>query len=37
MYFPHKWDPNFKEFMTLEDQFRYPVAHFKFHLGQIAK
>ncbi len=37
MYFPHKWDPDFKEFMTLEEQFRYPVVHFNSHLGQIAK
>jgi hypothetical protein len=37
MYFPHKWDPDFKEFMTLEEQFRYPVIHFNSHLHQIAR
>jgi hypothetical protein len=37
MYFPTRWDPDFKEFMTLEEQFRYPVIHFNFHLKQIAK
>jgi len=37
MHFPTRWDPDFKEFMTLEEQFRYPVIHFNFHLKQIAK
>jgi hypothetical protein len=37
MYYPTKWDPNFHEFMTLEKLFHYPVAHFNFHLAQIAR
>lgn len=37
MYYPTKWDSNFDEFMTLEKLFHYPITHFKFHLGQIAK
>lgn len=37
MYYPAKWDPNFSEFMTLEELFHYPVAHFYFHLNQIAR
>ena len=37
MYYPVKWDSNFDEFMTLEKLFHYPVIHFNFHLGQIAK
>jgi len=36
MYYPTKWDANFDEFMTLEKLFHYPVAHFNFHLNQIA-
>jgi len=37
MYYPVKWDSNFDEFMTLEKLFHYPVIHFNFHLGQIAR
>lgn len=37
MYYPVKWDSNFDEFMTLEKLFQYPVIHFNFHLGQIAR
>jgi DinB superfamily len=37
MYYPTKWDSNFDEFMTLEKLFHYPVTHFNFHLGQIAR
>ncbi len=37
MYYPTRWDSNFGEFMTLERLFRYPVTHFNFHLGQIAR
>jgi len=36
MYYPTKWDTNFSEFMTLEKLFHYPIAHFNFHLTQIA-
>jgi hypothetical protein len=37
MYYPTRWDANFDEFMTLEKLFHYPVIHFNFHLGQIAR
>ncbi len=37
MYFPNRWDPNFKEFMTLEMVFRYPVIHFDFHTQQLSR
>jgi hypothetical protein len=37
MYYPTKWDADFDEFMTLEKVFHYPVVHFNFHLGQIAR
>jgi len=37
MYYPVRWDANFDEFMTLEKLFHYPVVHFNFHLGQIAR
>ena len=37
MYYPTRWDSNFDEFMTLEKLFHYPVVHFNFHLGQIAR
>ena len=37
MYYPTKWDSNFDEFMTLEKLFHYPVTHFRYHLGQIAR
>jgi len=37
MYYPGRWDPNFSEFMTVRGLFRYPVTHFNFHLGQIAR
>jgi hypothetical protein len=36
MHMPSKWDPNFADFMTLEDIFHYPVAHYEFHLKQLA-
>lgn len=36
MYYPLKWDALFSEYMTLEDIFRYPVMHYKFHLNQIS-
>ena len=34
MYYPTRWDPFFKEYMTLADLFRYPTQHFDFHLQQ---
>ena len=37
MYYPDKWDMGFDRFMTLEKLFRYPIHHFHFHLGQLAR
>jgi hypothetical protein len=36
MYFPTRWDPFFKEFMTLAHVFHYPTQHFDFHMKQLA-
>jgi hypothetical protein len=36
MYFPARWDPNFSDYMTIEELFHYPVNHFNFHLKQIS-
>lgn len=36
MYFPTRWDPLFKEAMTLADVYAYPVAHFAFHAAQLS-
>jgi hypothetical protein len=35
MYFPTRWDPFFKHFMTLADVFHYPTQHFDFHQRQL--
>src|SRR5574341_1384693 len=37
MYYPHRLDGLFSEYMTIEALFHYVVAHFRFHLGQIAR
>ena len=36
MYFPTRWDPFFKDYMTLADVYRYPGQHFDFHRRQLA-
>ena len=36
MYFPARWDPNFSDYMTIEELFQYPIRHFYFHLTQIS-
>lgn len=36
MHFPTRWDPFFKDYMTLEDVYRYPGRHFDFHERQLA-
>ena len=36
MHFPTRWDPFFKDYMTLEDVHRYPGEHFDFHKHQLA-
>jgi hypothetical protein len=35
MHFPSGWDPFFKDYMTLEDVYRYPGQHFDFHKRQL--
>lgn len=37
MYYPTRWDPFFKEYMTLADIFHYPTQHFDFHLKQLTR
>jgi hypothetical protein len=36
MYYPRRWDPTFGEFMTIEELFRYPGAHFRHHLRHLS-
>ncbi|MCX4695476.1 hypothetical protein [Streptomyces sp. NBC_01408] len=35
MHYPVRWDPFFKDFMTLGDIYRYPTQHFDFHRRQL--
>jgi hypothetical protein len=35
MYYPTRWDPFFKEFMTLPDVYHFPTQHFDFHRRQL--
>ena len=35
MHIPTRWDPFFKDYMTLEDVYRYPGQHFDFHKHQL--
>jgi hypothetical protein len=35
MYYPARWDPFFKDFMTLADIYHYPTQHFSFHQQQL--
>jgi hypothetical protein len=35
MRFPTRWDPFFKDTMTLEDVYRHPDKHFEFHRRQL--
>jgi hypothetical protein len=35
MCYPMRWDPFFKEYMTLEDVYRFPTQHFDFHRQQL--
>ncbi|MFB7256210.1 DinB family protein [Streptomyces nojiriensis] len=35
MHYPVRWDPFFKDFMTLADIYRYPTRHFDFHRRQL--
>lgn len=35
MHYPVRWDPFFRDFMTLADIYRYPTQHFDFHRHQL--
>lgn len=35
MHFPTRWDPFFKDYMTLADVYRFPGRHFEFHSRQL--
>jgi hypothetical protein len=35
MHYPMRWDPFFKDFMTLADLYHYPTQHFDFHQRQL--
>lgn len=35
MHYPVRWDPFFKDFMTLADVHHYPTQHFEFHQRQL--
>ena len=35
MHFPTRWDPFFRDYMTLEGVYRYPGQHFDFHQRQL--
>ena len=35
MHYPVRWDPFFKDFMTLADIYHYPTQHFDFHQRQL--
>jgi hypothetical protein len=35
MHYPTRWDPFFKEYMTLADVYRFPTQHFDFHRRQL--
>ncbi|TCN36727.1 DinB family protein [Kribbella orskensis] len=35
MHYPTRWDPFFKDYMTLADVYRFPTQHFEFHRRQL--
>jgi hypothetical protein len=35
MHYPTRWDPLFTDYMTVEQTFAMPIAHLRFHLGQV--
>lgn len=35
MHYPTRWDPFFRDVMTLADLYRFPVQHFDFHARQL--
>jgi hypothetical protein len=36
MYFPNRWDPYFRDYMTLGDVYSYPGKHYEHHRHQLA-
>ena len=36
MHYPTRWDPFFKDFMTLADIYHYPTQHFVWHRRQLS-
>ena len=36
MPYPTRWDPCFRDFMTVADLYRFPVQHFDFHRRQLS-
>ena len=37
MPYPSRWDPLFDDYMTIEQLVAYPIAHFRFHVGQLSR
>ena len=37
MYYPDRWDPLFRSYMTLGEILHFPMIHFYFHVSQIAR
>jgi hypothetical protein len=35
MHYPTRWDPFFRDYMTLADVYHFPTQHFEFHRGQL--
>jgi hypothetical protein len=35
MHYPTRWDPFFRDYMTLADVYRFPTQHFDFHARQL--
>nr|WP_202892297.1 DinB family protein [Kribbella shirazensis] len=35
MHYPTRWDPFFKDYMTLADVYHFPTQHFDFHRRQL--
>ncbi|WP_342669935.1 DinB family protein [Amycolatopsis jejuensis] len=35
MHYPTRWDPFFRDRMTLADVYRFPARHFEFHRAQL--
>ncbi|MFE0450888.1 DinB family protein [Streptomyces sp. NPDC058914] len=35
MHYPTRWDPFFRDVMTISDLYRYPTQHFDFHRRQL--